>query len=453
MHLVADESETIAGSAKALRTGQATCLSLVEDCLNRIDEWESRVHAWVSIDGEGARQRARQLDEEGRAGRWRGALHGIPLGIKDIIDIAGLPTGAGSRQMAETVAANDATVVRKLRDAGAILLGKTVTTQFACFDPPPTRNPWNVEHTPGGSSSGSAAAVATGMCLGAIGSQTGGSITRPATYCGVAGCKPSYGRVSLAGIVPLAPSFDHPGPIARCVRDLALLLDAISGHDPADPHSTTIPISPLNWFPEAPGTKVPPQLARLGGFFETGATPRMQSAFESALDQFRSHGAKIIGAGWPPSFADVHRQHRLIFQYELVSSHKARFRQYRDDYLPGLASLIEEGLTISDAACRDAKRHQKVAWKEAETIFGDADIAICPATAGPAPDSSSTGDPAFNSPWSYTGLPTVSFPIGLAPDGLPLGIQLVGRRFDEQRLFETALWCESNLERLTGLSS
>jgi aspartyl-tRNA(Asn)/glutamyl-tRNA(Gln) amidotransferase subunit A len=355
--------------------------------------------------------------------------------------------------MAETAAATDATVVRKLRDAGAILLGKTVTTQFACFDPPPTRNPWNVDRTPGGSSSGSAAAVATGMCLGAIGSQTGGSITRPATYCGVAGCKPSYGRVSLAGIVPLAPSFDHPGPIAPCVRDLALLLDAISGHDPADPHSTTIPISPLNWFPEAPVTKVPPKLARLSGFFETGATPRMQSAFESALDQFRSRGAKIIGAGWPPSFSDVHRQHRLIFQYELASSHKTRFRQYRDDYLPGLASLIEEGLTISDAAYRDAKQHQKVAWKEAETIFGDADIAICPATAGPAPDLSSTGDPAFNSPWSYTGLPTVSFPIGLAPDSLPLGIQLVGRRFDEQRLFESALWCESNLKRLTGLSS
>jgi Asp-tRNA(Asn)/Glu-tRNA(Gln) amidotransferase A subunit family amidase len=453
MHLVADESETIAGSAMALRTGKATCLSLVDDCLNRIDEWESRVHAWVSIDRERARLRARELDEGGRAGGWRGPLHGIPLGIKDIIDIAGLPTGAGSRRMAETVVASDATVVRKLRDAGAILLGKTVTTQFACFDPPPTRNPWNIERTPGGSSSGSAAAVATGMCLGAIGSQTGGSITRPAIYCGVAGCKPSYGRVSLAGIVPLAPSFDHPGPIARSVRDLALLLDAISGHDPADPHSTTIPVSPLNWFPSAPETIPPPKLARLGGFFETAATPPMRSAFESALVQIRSRGARIVASGWPPSFADVHRQHRLIFQYELASSHKTRFRQFRDDYLPGLASLIEEGLAISDAAYRDAKQHQMQAWQEVEKIFGDADIAVCPATAGPAPDSSSTGDPAFNSPWSYTGLPTVSFPIGLSPDGMPLGIQLVGRRFDEQRLFEGAIWCESNLERLRALSS
>ena len=151
-----------------------------------------------------------ELDQEARAGRWRGPLHGVPLGIKDIIDMAGLPTGAGSRRMAATAATSDATLVRELRNAGAILLGKTVTTQFACFDPPPTRNPWNVERTPGGSSSGSAAAVAAGMCCGAIGSQTGGSITRPAAYCGVAGCKPSYGRVSLAGIVPFGAEFRFP---------------------------------------------------------------------------------------------------------------------------------------------------------------------------------------------------------------------------------------------------
>ncbi|HUE17149.1 MAG TPA: amidase, partial [Planctomycetaceae bacterium] len=206
MHLHLEESETISGAARAIKQGQVTSQALVERCLARIDEWESRIHAWVSVDRDGARHRAQQLDEESRAGRWRGPLHGIPIGIKDIVDMAGLPTGAGSRRMAQTTAAGDATIVRKLREAGAVLLGKTVTTQFACFDPPPTRNPWNLDRTPGGSSSGSAAGVATGMCLAAIGSQTGGSITRPAIYCGVAGCKPSYGRVSLAGIVPVAPS-------------------------------------------------------------------------------------------------------------------------------------------------------------------------------------------------------------------------------------------------------
>jgi Asp-tRNA(Asn)/Glu-tRNA(Gln) amidotransferase A subunit family amidase len=443
MHLFPEESETIIGSARALRAGRTTSLSLVDACLARIDEWEPRVHAWVSVDREGARQLARELDEEGQNGRWRGPLHGIPLGIKDIIDIAGLPTGAGSKQQAQTRAAADATVVRRLRDAGAILLGKTVTTQFACFDPPPTRNPWNLDRTPGGSSSGSAAAVATGMCLGAIGSQTGGSITRPATYCGVAGCKPSYGRVSLAGIVPLAPSFDHPGPIARCVADLALLLDAISGHDSADPHSSVESTPPLNWFPTPPEIGRAPALARLGGFFSTMATPAIHSAFESSLEQMRSRGATVVEAIWPETFAEVHRNHRLIFEYELASSHTTRFRQYRDDYLPGLASLIEEGFTISESAYLDAKRHQAEAKREVACIFGDADVAVCPAALGPAPDPSTTGDPAFNSPWSYTGLPTVSFPIGLAPDGLPLGLQLVGRRNDERRLFAAALWCEA----------
>jgi Asp-tRNA(Asn)/Glu-tRNA(Gln) amidotransferase A subunit family amidase len=443
MRLVPDESETIFGAAQALKQGQATSEALVERCLAHIEEWESRVHAWVSVDRDGARLRARQLDEECRAGRWRGPLHGIPLGIKDIIDMAGLPTGAGSQRMAATVAAADATIVRKLREAGAILLGKTVTTQFACFDPPPTRNPWNIDRTPGGSSSGSAAAVATGMCLGAIGSQTGGSITRPAAYCGIAGCKPSYGRVSLAGIVPLAPSFDHPGPIARCVGDLALLLDAISGHDPADPHSAKSNPAPLDWFPAAPRAGSPPKLARLRGFFESAASAPMRAAFETALAQYRSRGAAIAEAELPPSFADVHRQHRLILQYELAARHRARFQQDRDDYLPGVAALIEEGLGLSESAYRDARQHQAQAWAEIKTIFGEADVAVCPAAPGPAPDLSTTGDPAFNSPWSYTGLPTVSFPIGLSEDGLPLGIQLVGRRFDERRLFQAASWCEA----------
>jgi Asp-tRNA(Asn)/Glu-tRNA(Gln) amidotransferase A subunit family amidase len=442
MQLIPDNLDTIAGAAQALRAGEVTSLSLVERCLARIDACESRIKAWVSVDRDGARQRAQVLDDETRAGRWRGALHGIPLGIKDIIDMAGLPTGAGSKQMAQSVAARDATLVRQLRDAGAIFLGKTVTTQFACFDPPPTRNPWNTEHTPGGSSSGSAAAVATGMCLGAIGSQTGGSITRPATYCGVSGCKPSYGRVSLSGIVPLAPSFDHPGPIARRVTDLALLLNAIAGHDPDDSHSSKAPRLSLDWFPTAPRIASPPKLARLRGFFETAASEPMRAAFESSLARLRSCGAVVVEAAWPKSFADVHRQHRVIFAYELASSHKTRFREYRDDYLPGLASLVEEGFGISESTYREAKQHQARAWEDIDTIFGTADLLVCPAALGTAPDLTTTGDPAFNSPWSYTGLPSVSFPIGLAPDGLPLGIQLVGRRFAEAHLLECALWCE-----------
>lgn len=445
MRLIPEESETIAGAARQLRQRQTTSRQLIERCLARIDEWEPLVQAWVSIDRDGALTRAEQLDAELRAGDWRGPLHGIPIGIKDIVDIAGLPTAAGSKRLANALAAKDATVVRKLREAGAILLGKTVTTQFACFDPPPTRNPWNVNHTPGGSSSGSAAAVATGMCLGAIGSQTGGSITRPAAYCGVAGCKPSYGRVSLTGIVPLAPSMDHPGPIARCVRDLAILLDVISGHDPADPHSIARNDPALALFDVEAATISPPQMSRLRGFFESGAEPQMLTAFETALARFRSAGAAVGETPFPLSFAAIYQQHRTRMAFETAAFHKDSFRKYREDYLPKVASIIAEGLEISESTYQEARRHQAQSSDEIGAAFGDADVILCPAAPGPAPDLSTTGDPSFNSPWSHTGLPTICFPIGLTEEGLPLGIQLVGRRFDEARLFRAALWCEETL--------
>ena len=224
MKLFPDPEETIEGVGRALRAGERTCVDVLESCLAKIDEWEPQVHAWVVVDRDGAMEQARRLDEELAAGKCRGSLHGIPIGIKDIIDVAGLPTACGFPPWSGRVAEQDAAVVDRFRRAGAVILGKTVTTQFAWIDPPVTRNPWNLNRTPGGSSSGSAAAVACGMCLGAIGTQTGGSIIRPASFCGVAGFKPSYARVRFCeqGIVPFAPTLDHPGPIARTARDLKL---------------------------------------------------------------------------------------------------------------------------------------------------------------------------------------------------------------------------------------
>src|SRR5436190_19232511 len=208
------EPTTITAAAEFIRTGELTPSDLLEQCLARVDRYEERVRAWVYIDREGAREQAARLTAEVKQ-NYRGPLHGIPVGIKDIIDVFDMPTGCGSKRWAQSYARRDATCVERLRQAGAVILGKTVTTAYASFDPPVTRNPWNLERTPGGSSSGSAAALACGMCLGALGSQTGGSITRPASYCGVAGCKPTHGRVSGDGVLPLSPSMDHPGPMAR----------------------------------------------------------------------------------------------------------------------------------------------------------------------------------------------------------------------------------------------
>src|SRR6516165_1522045 len=233
---------TIHAAADDLRHGRTTSLDLLDACLAQIDRYEERIRAWVFVDREGARVEAEGLTEELKRGQYRGPLHGIPLGIKDIFDVFDWPTAAGSRLWAKCIARQDATVVRKLREAGAVFIGKTVTTQYASFDPPPTRNPWDIRRTPGGSSSGSAAALACGMCLGALASQTGGSITRPASYCGIPSCKPTFGRVSTAGVLPLAPSMDHVGPMANSVRDLAILLQTIAGPDPLDPGCADRPV-------------------------------------------------------------------------------------------------------------------------------------------------------------------------------------------------------------------
>ena len=233
---------TITQAAEEIRSGRLSPLELLQACLSQIDALDSRLHAWVHVDREGAEQRARILQEDLANGRYRGPLHGIPIGIKDIIDVKGLPTAAGARHLYNRIPDEDAAVVARLRRSGAVIHGKTVTTPFACFDPAETRNPWNPDHTPGGSSSGSAAAVAARMCPAALGSQTGGSISRPAAYCGLVGLKPTFGRISLRGIVPVSYELDHPGPITRSAADAAVILQALAGRDPLDPLSADVPV-------------------------------------------------------------------------------------------------------------------------------------------------------------------------------------------------------------------
>jgi aspartyl-tRNA(Asn)/glutamyl-tRNA(Gln) amidotransferase subunit A len=371
-------------------------------------------------------------------------LHGLPLAIKDIFDVYDWPTAAGSRLWAQSIARHDATVVRRLRQAGVVFLGKTVTTQYASFDPPPTRNPWNPTRTPGGSSSGSAAAVACGMCLGALGSQTGGSITRPASYCGVAGCKPTYGRVSAHGVLPLAPSMDHPGPIAGCVRDLALLLQAIAGPDPLDPSCSDRPVPDL--LAPLAGTLPAPRLGRVCGLFEERAEPSVRALMEQVTAALRSQGATVSDVALPAAFAEVVARHRTVMAVEGAVYHEARLRRHPEDYEPKIRALLEEGLACPAAEYARCKNHQRELSCAMLSCFQGVDALLTPATTGPAPNAGSTGDPAFNAPWSYTGLPTVSFLAGWSPDGLPLAIQLVGRPWSEAELLAVAAWCEQALD-------
>jgi aspartyl-tRNA(Asn)/glutamyl-tRNA(Gln) amidotransferase subunit A len=432
---------TLHAAAEELRSRRQTPLDLLDICLDRIDKYEEKVRAWVFVDWDGARSAAERATNEIQAGHWRGPLHGIPLGIKDIFDVFDWPTACGSKLWSRAVARRDATVVERLRRAGAVFLGKTVTTQYASFDPPITKNPWNPERTPGGSSSGSAAALACGMCLGALASQTGGSITRPASYCGVPGIKPTYGRVSGEGVLTLAASMDHPGPMARCIRDLAILLQTIQGPDFHDP--TTHEASAEELLGVAPPQPV--RLGRLRGLFEEQAEPAVRTLLDEMADRFRSADAEVIEVPLPAAFAEVVQRHRTIMAVEAAAFHEPRLRRHPDDYGPCITQLLEEGLACPAPEYARCKEHQRQLTKEMHHCFADVDALLMPATPGPAPAAATTGPPTFNSPWSYTGLPVVSLPAGRSDDGLPLCIQLVGPHWSEPRLLAVAEWCEAQL--------
>lgn len=433
---------TISQATAEMRSGRLSPLDLLESCLERIRRFESQVHAWVLVDQEGARAEARRLASAAAQSNWRGPLHGIPIGIKDIVDVAGWPTRAGSPLRHGHQAESDAPLVARLRAAGAIILGKTVTTEFASFDPSPTRNPWNPDRTPGGSSSGSAAAVAVGMCLGAIGSQTGGSITRPASYCGVAGCKPTLGRVSTTGMVPFSFHLDHPGPIARCVADLALLLDTVSGYDPADPVSVDAP--PTSSL-AACGRSQPPIIGLVEEYFLERASAASRAATLKAVSALRAGGARVVAVRLPASFCDVELLHRRVMAVDAAEYHRPCFTANRDQYGPNLSKLLDEGLATSAVDYSRALAHQLRFRRDMLAVLQGVDCLLTPATETSAPGVETTGDPRFNSPWSYSGLPTVSIPCGLTDEPMPVALQLIGPPFAEAALLGVAAWCERQL--------
>jgi aspartyl-tRNA(Asn)/glutamyl-tRNA(Gln) amidotransferase subunit A len=414
--------ETIAGATYGTWTRSRSCLDVLEACLACIEDWEPRIHAWAFLDIEGARERARELD----AGRSRGLLFGVPVGVKDIYDVRGMPTGCGSPTGADRIAEVDAPLVARLREAGAIIVGKTVTTPYAWIDPPPTRNPWDTDRTPGGSSSGSAAALACGMVLGALGSQTGGSITRPAAYCGVAGMKPTHGRLPLDGILPLSPTLDHPGPMARTVADLEPLWQVLSGPDVRDGLA----------YPD--GTPI--RLGRLRGPFDEHADPAMRAALDEWLARIACDEIKVIDVPLAFDFDAVISSHRTILAAEAGSFHERRLAERPDAYPPQIRALIEEGLTLPASSYVRARQHCEATRTERSNWFADIDAFVTPAALGMAPDPTTTGSPLFHSPWSFAGLPTVTFPIGLE-DGLPLGLQLIGKPFMEWDLLRIARRC------------
>ncbi len=441
---------TIATAAEQIRTSEITPLDLVEHCLSRIEQYEDRIHAWVLVDEDGAREKAERQTEMLRAGRDPGPLAGIPIGVKDIIDVAGWPTKAGSPLLEGNVATEDAPLVARLRHAGAIILGKTVTTQFASFDPPPTCNPWNHDRTPGGSSSGSAAAVSLGMCMAAIGTQTGGSIIRPASYCGVAGLKPTFGRVSLDGVVPLSTHLDHAGPIAPCVNDLlavfAEMRDLPAGRKSREAIDTDGTHSSYFFGFKNLGSEPPPRrFHAIETYFMEQATPDVLAITRQALTKLQDAWSEEHSIRLPASFADVHAHHYRLMAYGAAEFHRPEYLANQLAYASNIAKLIEDGLATSLEEYLAALNHQRQFQTDVEAMLSEGSIAVMPSTSTTAPGLDTTGDPKFNSPWSYAGVPVITIPCGLASDGLPCGLQLVGSRNSEPRLLQAAAWCEKRI--------
>src|SRR5215831_3254462 len=315
-------------AADAVRSGAVSPVELVEACLARIGALDGQLLAWAHVDAAGARATAHERESEARGGRFRGPLHGVPVGVKDIFDVAGMPTTGGARAFAHTRPTADAAAVVRIRVAGAIVLGKTVTTEFAYRDPAPTRNPWNLDHTPGGSSAGSAAAVAARMTPLALGSQTVGSVLRPAAYCGVVGFKGTHGLVPVAGVIPLAWSLDHVGVLSRSVADTALAMSVLAGRDLRPSPVTT------------PRLALAPELL-------TRASREVAAHVEAAADAFARAGATVSKIELPPSFRDLPAAGLTVLEAEAAAYHRPWFVKHADQYSPEMRGLIEAGLGLS----------------------------------------------------------------------------------------------------------
>jgi Asp-tRNA(Asn)/Glu-tRNA(Gln) amidotransferase A subunit family amidase len=444
--MAADPSELTAGeAAAAVRNGGLSPLDLVDAALARIAALDGTIEAFCFLDRENARRAAAKREREAARGDIRGPLHGVPFAAKDIFTTRGIPTEAGSAVLAGHVPDYDATAITRLKQAGAILLGKTHTTEFANTDPAPTRNPWNLDHTPGGSSSGSAAAVAARMTALALGTQTGGSILRPAAYCGVVGFKPSFGRVSLHGVLPLTWCMDHVGFITRSVGDAAVALAVTAGADPRDSSAARLPVPRLD-IPQAPTA---PTIGRVRDAFFEEADHEVLAAVEAATKLFSDAGAAIREVRLPPSFAAIYAAQHVAEEVEMAEVHAEHYAARAALYRPKMREAVELGFLVPSELYVRAQRIRRQFRAEMVETLGLLDALLLPTIAAPAPAGlASVGDWRFQSPWSSAGLPSISLPTGLSRAGLPLAIQLIGAPFGEPPLLAAASWCESRLGRL-----
>jgi len=438
MDLTNLHSLSASDAARLIRDGIISSEQLIEACLARVRETDGNVQAWAFLDPDHALAQARAADEWRLEARPTGPLHGVPVGIKDIFDTADMPTENGSVLHAGRTPSRDATVVAMLRAAGAVIMGKTVTTEFATQAPGKTRNPHDPAHTPGGSSSGSAAAVAAGMVPLAIGSQTNGSVIRPAAFCGVLGFKPTHGLIPRPGMFVLSRTLDQVGLFARTVADLALLAGQLVGYDERDPDTrprARIPFAEV----AAEDPPLPPMLA----FVKTPHWERADEETRGAFAELTEHlGDRVEEIELLPSAAEAWEWHRTIMEAEMAANLEREWEKGRDRLSESLRAQLERGREVRALDYQRAVARIRPIHETFVEMFEQRyDAILTPAAPGTAPKGlASTGDPSFCTLWTLCGMPAVSLPLLRGTNDLPLGVQLVGPRDGDARLLRTARW-------------
>ena len=422
---------SLSEAAERIRSGRLTSTDYTKSLLARIVALEKNVQAWQWLSHERAAASAGEADRADGPMRVAHPLHGIPIAVKDNFYTAGIPTEMGCRAYAGYVPDETADVVKRLDAAGAIMLGKTVTTEAAFMAPAKTRNPWNNAHTPGGSSSGSAAAVAAGFVAGALGTQTNGSVIRPAAFCGVVGYKPSAGQMSARGVMPFSPTLDQPGVFARNVADAAFLASCLTVHRSA----ITPQVKPLRSAPRMAAVRSP--VWHL-------ASPEQRVQFEADIARLREAGASVDVLELPGEFDGAQKTHRAIMLFEAARAAKKVRAAYRDKFSDFLNAALDEGEGMRDPDYRDALKSRAQGQQSLAHFFDRGYAAIItPPAAGEAPATlTNTGDPRFCTIWTLIGVPAITIPTGLGPGGMPLGLQIVGAAEEENYLLATAAWCE-----------
>ena len=433
---------TASEARQQIADGALTSQQLVQACLERIGETDAGIGAWVHLDAEAALAQADELDDLRRRGRTLGPLHGIPVGLKDIFDVKNLPTECGSPARKGAIADIDCQVTARLRQAGAVIMGKTVTTEFAFLNPAKTCNPHNHAHTPGGSSSGSAAAVAAGQVPLAVGSQTNGSTIRPASFCGIFGFKPTRGIISRTGVLQTSVTLDQVGVFARSLEDVSMLADALAGYDPRDPASLARPL-PSSAAGLAREPLVEPDLVWLDMPFHDRLAEDTRSGLEDILAVLGNRVERIEA---PKSVASLVEHQATVHEYEIARHLAADFEQHWDAISDTLKPVVERGRKYSDAQYAEALSMVAGAEVFFDEFFNDYDAIVAPSAAGEAPlKTDGTGDPVFCTIWTTAGLPALNLPLLSGSAGLPIGVQLIGSSEHDDRLMTTAQWLVSRL--------